>query len=67
MEKVKMTIQVTVKRYCPACGAPLDEEGICTRTTCPRRALQLKAKETAEAVEEANQRETLSPEGKSGH
>lgn len=67
MEKVKMTIQVTVKRYCPACGAPLDEGGICTRTKCPRRALQLKAKETAEAVEEANQGETLSPEGKSGH
>lgn len=34
----------TVIRYCPACGARLDEDGICTRDTCARRALQLKAK-----------------------
>lgn len=62
-----MTVKITVKRYCPACGAPLDEEGICTRSKCPRRALQLKAKEAAEAAEEANHCETCNPEGKSGH
>lgn len=62
-----MTVKITVKRYCPACGAPLDDEGICTRSKCPRRALQLKAKEAAEAAEEANQPETLKPDGKSGH
>ena len=56
-----------MKRYCPACGAPLDDEGVCTRSKCPRRALQLKAKEAAEAAEEANQAETLKPDGKSGH
>lgn len=67
MEKVKMTIQVTVKRYCPACGAYLDDEGVCTRSKCPRRALQLKAKEAAEAAEVANQTETFKPDGKSGH
>lgn len=62
-----MTVKITVKRYCPACGAPLDDEGICTRSKCPRRALQLKAKEAAEAAEVANQAETLKPDGKSGH
>lgn len=40
-----------IKRYCPACGAELDEEGICTRETCPRRKLQLVAKEKKEAAE----------------
>lgn len=60
-------MNVTVKRYCPACGAPLDDEGICTRTTCPRRALQVKAKKAAEAAEEANQVETPNPDGKAGH
>lgn len=62
-----MTVKITVKRYCPACGSPLDDEGICTRSKCPRRALQLKAKEAAEAAEEANQPELLKPDGKSGH
>lgn len=40
----------TVIRYCPACGAKLDEDGICTRETCARRALQLKAKALKEAA-----------------
>lgn len=39
--------------YCPACGDRLDEEGICTRETCARRKLQIKAKEKAEAAESA--------------
>lgn len=42
-----------VKRYCPACGAELDDEGICTRGTCPRRKLQLDAKAKKEAAEKA--------------
>lgn len=44
---------VTIKRYCPACGAELDEEGICTRESCPRRKLQLDAKTAKEAAEKA--------------
>lgn len=39
--------------YCPACGAHLDDEGICTRDSCARRKLQLKAKEKAAAAESA--------------
>lgn len=42
---------LTIKRYCPACGSQLDEEGICTRETCPRRKLQLDAKAKKEAAE----------------
>lgn len=42
-----------VKRYCPACGAELDQEGVCTRETCPRRKLQLDAKAKKEAAEKA--------------
>lgn len=44
---------MTIKRYCPACGAQLDEEGICTRETCPRRKLQITAKQKKEAAEKA--------------
>lgn len=44
---------LTIKRYCPACGAELDEEGICTRETCPRKKLQLAAKAKKEAAEKA--------------
>lgn len=44
---------MTEKKYCPACGAELDAEGICTREKCPRRALQLKQKAAREAVEKA--------------
>lgn len=44
---------MTIKRYCPACGAELDEEGICTREKCPRRKLQLVAKAKKEAAEKA--------------
>lgn len=46
---------VVIKRYCPACGAQLDDEGICTRETCPRRKLQLIAKEKKEAAEAARE------------
>ena len=46
---------VTIKRYCPACGAQLDADGICTRETCPRRKLQLTAKEKKEAAEAARE------------
>lgn len=44
---------MTEKKYCIACGAELDDEGICTREKCPRRALQLKQKAAREASEEA--------------
>lgn len=44
---------ITIKRYCPACGAQLDEKEICTRETCPRRKLQLAAKAKKEAAEKA--------------
>lgn len=46
---------VTIKRYCPACGSQLDSDGICTRETCPRRKLQLTAKEKKEAAEAARE------------
>lgn len=46
---------VTIKRYCPACGAQLDADGICTRETCPRRKLQLDAKAKKEAAEAARE------------
>lgn len=54
---------MTVYRYCPACGSRLDDDGICTSTTCPRRALQLALKEkqeAANAVKEA-QKKTAEP------
>ena len=46
---------IVFKRHCPACGAQLDDEGICTRETCPRRKLQLTAKEKKEAAEAARE------------
>lgn len=46
---------IVFKRYCPACGEQLDEAGICTRETCPRRKLQLTAKEKKEAAEAARE------------
>lgn len=45
-----------IKRYCPACGAELDQEGICVRETCPRRKLQLDAKAKKEAAEKAKEK-----------
>lgn len=42
-----------IKRFCPACGAELDQEGICVRETCPRRKLQLDAKAKKKAAEKA--------------
>ena len=41
------------KRYCLACGAELDVDGICTRETCMRRKIQLRQKEAAEKAENA--------------
>lgn len=38
--------------HCPACGSPLDEEGICTKKTCRRRAMQVKLKKLREAAEQ---------------
>lgn len=32
------------KRYCPACGAELDADGVCTKETCARRKIQLRKK-----------------------
>lgn len=54
---------VTVKRYCPACGAQLDDEGICTRETCPRRKLQLTAKEKKAAAEAAREEAKAQAQG----
>lgn len=52
-----------IKRYCPACGAELDEEGICTRETCPRRKLQLDAKVKKEAAEAAREEAKAQAQG----
>ena len=41
------------KRYCPACGAELDSEGICTRESCARRKIQLREKAADDKVEKA--------------
>ena len=46
---------VVIKRYCPACGAQRDDDGICTSKTWPRRKLQLIAKEKKEAAEAARE------------
>lgn len=54
---------VVVKRYCPACGAELDAEGICTRETCPRRKLQLTAKQKKEAAEAAREEAKAQAQG----
>lgn len=39
--------------YCKACGAALDEQGICTNESCKRRALQIAANEAKLAADEA--------------
>lgn len=54
---------IVFKRYCPACGAKLDEAGICTRETCPRRKLQLTAKEKKEAAEAAREEAKAQAQG----
>lgn len=38
----------TIKKYCPACGSLLDNEGICSNVKCKRRALQIEALEKKE-------------------
>ena len=47
------------KRYCSACGAELDVDGICTREACPRRKIQLRKKAADEAAEEANEKSRM--------
>lgn len=42
------------KRYCPACGAELDADGICTRDGCARRAIQLRQKAAKDKAEKTN-------------
>lgn len=44
---------MTEKRYCPACGAELDADGICSREGCARRAIQLRQKAAKDKVEKA--------------
>ena len=45
---------MTEKRYCPACGAELDADGICPREGCARRAIQLRQKAAKDKAEKAN-------------
>lgn len=52
------------KRYCPACGAELDVDGICTRETCMRRKIQLRQKEAAEKAESAKTKRGRAPENR---
>ena len=40
-------------KYCTACGADLDGDGICTNENCKRRALQLAADSARQAAETA--------------
>lgn len=44
---------MTEKRYCPACGAELDADGICSRRGCARRAIQLRQKAAKDKAEKA--------------
>ena len=39
-----------MKRYCPACGNSLDENGLCINAKCKRAKLQSVAKEKREAA-----------------
>lgn len=39
--------------YCKACGAALDDDGVCTNENCKRRALQLAANSAKSAAETA--------------
>lgn len=45
------------KKYCPACGAELDADGICTNTSCQRRRLQLLLKRKKDALEKEQAQE----------
>lgn len=40
-------------KHCTACGAALDDDGICTNENCKRRALQLAADSARQAAETA--------------
>jgi hypothetical protein len=44
---------MTEKRYCPACGAELDADGICIREGCARRSIQLRQKAAKDKAEKA--------------
>lgn len=48
-------------QYCSACGAVLDDEGICTRLTCFRRRLQLLLKKRREEADQAKTEEATAP------
>lgn len=50
-----MTMNEKTKTYCSACGSEQDDDGICARAKCPRRALQLKQKAAREASEKARE------------
>ena len=41
------------KRYCSACGAELDADGICTNQKCARRKIQMRKKAAEEKIEKA--------------
>ena len=58
---------MTVIRYCPACGDRLDEDGICTSTTCPRRKLQLTAKAKQVAADAAKEAQKKTAELEKGN
>lgn len=45
------------KKYCPACGAELDADGICTNETCQRRRLQLLLKRKKDALKKEQAQE----------
>lgn len=44
---------MTEKHYCPACGAELDADGICSREGCARRSIQLRQKAAKDKAEMA--------------
>lgn len=41
------------EKYCPACGATMDADGICTNTKCARRTIQLKLKKAKDRAAQA--------------
>ena len=46
-----------MKKYCLACGALLDEDGICSNSACKRRILQTAAKEKRALAVESKAKE----------
>lgn len=43
------------RSYCPACGHELDENGVCTNESCPRRVMQKDVNAKQEAAEKARE------------